>query len=88
MGQNMFGNFTVTTFSFFVITVHYVKIILTPTVCKVSRQGLTMVNQSFSPQVEAMDSCHVEWCAAIFILHKSMTYLCTYTMHILYFHCV
>ena len=33
MGQITFGNYTVTTHNFFVITIHYVNVVLTPTVC-------------------------------------------------------
>ena len=32
MGQITFGNYTVTTGNFFVITIHYIKIVLTSTV--------------------------------------------------------
>ena len=32
MGQSMFGNYTMTTCNFFVITMHYVNVVSTPTV--------------------------------------------------------
>jgi len=32
MGQNKFSNYTVTTCNLFVITIHYVNVVLTPTV--------------------------------------------------------
>ena len=34
MGQIMFCNYTVTTCNFFAITIHYVNVVLTPTVVK------------------------------------------------------
>ena len=47
----------------------HVHVVVIHGVLRTKHEGLTMVNKSFRPEIEAMNSSHVQWCTAIFILH-------------------